>query len=161
MGILLGCPPPAYRLKFKIGDYYIQDKVVIEQDTIRMELTGNHAAAGNHDGVTIKLKIEGISIIDHGFCERILSFQSNRYRESSAYEHAFACSDDKCCLYLSYSHKQFYDMSRADFQDYLDSTYIKILIGGVIEEIQEIEVVFDKARQIKAYEDVSRRNKLD
>ena len=136
------------RLKFKVADYYIQDKCVIMQDSVKIEITAKHAPAG-FDRVYIHCKIDGIKFIRS--CEDILSFESNSFEIYEYTGPAYKCGnkENECCLYLVFEHKELYKAPKPVIEAYLDSTYLKIIIDKIVSERQVIDVVFNKKKMFE------------
>lgn len=140
--ILVACPPPSYEMKFMINGE-MQKEAVIREDSLSVTITGYHMPMPSPDYIFLKFHFERIGEMDSAFCEKVIRFVSNRY-EMSVTSGLVQGSPSDCCLNLYYAHKEFTSMSTDEFNDYLDSTYLRISLNHIFRDSYEIYPVFDR-----------------
>ncbi|UCC78357.1 MAG: hypothetical protein JSW64_08700 [Candidatus Zixiibacteriota bacterium] len=161
---VVGCPMPRHSLLFKYNGEW-RKSLKIEEDSVKMKISGDHIVWDWPDNLDIKIKLEGLDT------SKIVFFDTTNFMgqpvnittyfddkiifESEAFPFSFFrvyIEKDRVEIYLDADlnmHETYSHMARDEFMDYLDTFKARIRIEKIFSEPKVMDVKVDKRLLIK------------
>jgi len=144
----IACPPPSNNLSFKLDDK-MYTRLAIQEDNIGITISGIHMHHGVADWMYLNFEFSGIQKLDKKTCLKYIHFESNRFKNVEGLrfvsgEPSLAIIGDTCYMEFAFRHDTTHVLEFQEYINDLDTVYARIMISGIHNKIDTIEVVFDK-----------------
>ena len=161
---VFGCPMPRHDLLFNYNGEW-RKSLKIEEDSVKMKISGDHIVWDWPDNLDIEIKLEGLDTSKIVFFDttnfmgrpiNITTYFDDKIMfESEAFPFSFLRvykEKNRVKIYLDADlnmHKTYSNMTRDEFMDYLDTFKARIRVEKIFSEAKVIDIKVDKKLLIK------------